>query len=63
MKRNEDAVFGVVSTNVHGSACEFEICPRKDWDAMSEEEQHEALIDAMWASGLVDVWAKVDEEN
>lgn len=54
--KNNKYVTGTVSTNKVGSECTFEICDREEWDKMTEDERHEALIEAMWRSGILDVY-------
>lgn len=53
---------GVVRTNKVGSDCEFDICTLQEWKSMTEEEQEKALMDAMWESGVLDVFSKEDGE-
>lgn len=48
---------GTVRTDKVGSDCEFEICLKEEWDAMTEEERESAILEAMWGSGLVSVFA------
>jgi hypothetical protein len=54
--KNPNDKYGEVSTKKVGSECEFFICSKSEWDEMTEKEQEQALIDAMWESGLIDVY-------
>lgn len=47
---------GTVATNKVGSKCVFEICEVSEWEKMTEDEQQKALIEAMWESGVLDVY-------
>jgi hypothetical protein len=49
---------GIVATNKVGSNCEFDICSEEEWGSMSEDDQQKALIEAMWESGILDVYPK-----
>lgn len=54
-------VMGVVQTSIQGSECEFYICDSSEWDGLTEEEQDKLIVEAMWESGMVEVWAKRGE--
>jgi len=41
---------------MHGSDCQFEICTLEEWNAMTEDQQNEALVDAANESGLFDIF-------
>lgn len=47
---------GAVTTRKIGSECQFEICPMDEWNEMTDDEQSKALIEAMWDSGIIDVY-------
>lgn len=63
MKRKEDNQFivGIVRTNIHGSECEFEVCTRDEWDAMTEDERDKALAEAAANSGMYEIFLKSDD--
>lgn len=54
----EEYVIGVVKTDRVGSATEFRVTTRSEWDDMSHEEQDKALVEAMWHSGVVELSVK-----
>jgi hypothetical protein len=54
--KRDNIITGTVRTNRVGSECTFEICLVEDWALMTEGERNDALIEAMWGSGLVDVF-------
>lgn len=56
MSDENEVILGIVRTNRVGSDSNFEICTRKEWDAMTTEQRQKELIDAMWASGIIDVF-------
>ena len=53
--------YGEVGTDKVGSKCQFEICSLEDWESMTEEEQNKELLQAMWDSGIIDVYP-IDED-
>lgn len=55
----ENAATGTVRTNKVGSECTFYICTREEWAAMSEDEQDKALMEALYESGILDVYPNV----
>lgn len=59
----EKHITGTVRTNVVGSGCEFVICTREEWEAMTEEQQQKALVDAMWDSGILDVFPNEPDQD
>lgn len=58
-----DMITGTVRTDNAGSDCTFDICERSEWDKMTEDEQQEALVSAMWASGVIDVFPNVERSK
>ncbi len=54
----DDMITGVVRTSKVGSDCEFDICTRAEWDALTEDEQTEALLDAANGSGMFEIHVK-----
>ena len=55
----DEMITGTVRTNNAGSACTFEICTRAEWDAMTEEERDQSLIEAANESGLFEIFPNV----
>jgi predicted Fe-S protein YdhL (DUF1289 family) len=53
-------ITGVVKTDGDRSGCEFFVCERAEWEPLNEDQRRRLLIDAMWESGLVDVYVKED---
>lgn len=47
---------GTVRTNKVGSDCTFEICELDEWNQMNESMQEKALEEAMWSSGILNVF-------
>lgn len=60
MKKQRDMITGTVSTNKVGSGTQFDICTREEWGEMTQDEQEKALMDAMWESGAISVYANED---
>jgi hypothetical protein len=56
MKVEDGVVMGTVKTDRVGSECEFEICSVEEWKTLTEEEQGKLAIEAMWGSGMIEVW-------
>ena len=56
MKVVDGMVVGLVKTDRVGSECEFEICSEEEWGSLSEDEQSKLAIEAMWDSGMVEVY-------
>jgi len=54
-------VQGVVKTNKVGSQCQFDVCSQDDWDAADCDGQQQMLIEAMWDSGLIEVYPVFEE--
>lgn len=52
----DDIITGTVQTDAQGSNVTFDICTRKEWDELSEDQKHDRLVGAMWESGMVDVF-------
>ena len=55
-----DTITGTVQTDKSGSGCVFDICERAEWEKMTEDQQQEALISAMWESGMIDVFPNTE---
>lgn len=58
LNNKEDCVIGIAKTHRQGSQVEFKICPRKEWDALTEDGKYERMIEAMWESESVSVFTK-----
>jgi hypothetical protein len=58
--KTENPIYGVVRTTKNGSGSTFYVCEQEDWEKLNEKEQNKLLIEAMWESGVVDVY--VSEE-
>lgn len=56
-------VMGVVQTSIHGSDCEFYICDSSEWERLTEEERDKITVEAMWESGMVEVWVKQEADQ
>lgn len=61
-KVEDGMVVGVVATHKHGSDCEFQICEVAKWEAMTEEEQDEALLEAANESGMFEIYVARSKE-
>ena len=60
-KVEDGMVVGAVHTNKVGSKCEFHICEVEEWEAMSEEAQTEALLDAANESGVFEIYVAYEQ--
>ncbi len=55
-KNKDNMITGTVRTNKVGSDCEFVICSKEEWDILNDVEKNTLLIEAMWNSGILDVY-------
>ncbi len=53
----DDIITGTVQTDAQGSNVNFDICTREEWEKLDEDQQRQRLVEAMWESGMVDVYA------
>ena len=49
-------VMGTVTTDVVGAKCTFAVCSLDEYLEMTDEEANKALVNAMWESGVLDVY-------
>ena len=48
--------MATVKTDNIGSECTFAVCTTDEYKTMTEEEASKALVNAMWESGVLDLY-------